>query len=69
MYHSKGANNKINHLHERSGHIVYKDSYSLYVYLLAKGNLFTIHRSKLQSLATGPSRVKRNFPKTIMCNI
>ena len=31
MFHSRRVNNKINHLHERSLRIVYKDNYSSYV--------------------------------------
>ena len=34
MFHSRGVNNKINHLHERLLRIVYKDNISLFEDLL-----------------------------------
>ena len=69
MLHSRRVNNKINHLHERSLRIVYKDNYSSYVDLLAKGKSFTIHQRNIQSLAIELFKVKRNLSNVIMCNI
>ena len=69
MFHSRRVNNKINHLHERSLRIVYKDNYSSYVDMLAKDNSFTIHQRNIQSLAIEIFKVKRNFLNVIMCNI
>ena len=43
MFHSRRVNNKINHLHERSLRIVYKDNYCSCVDLLVKDKSFTIH--------------------------
>ena len=36
IFHSRRVNNKINHLHERSHRIVYKDNYSSYVICLQR---------------------------------
>ena len=69
MFHSRRVNNKINHLHERSLRIVYKDNYSSYVDLLVKDKSFTIHQRNIQSLAIELFKVKRNLSNVIMCNI
>ena len=69
MFHSRRVNNKINHLHERSLRIVYKDNYSSYVDLLVKDKSFTIHQRNIQSLAIELFKVKRNHSNVIMCNI
>ena len=69
MFHSRTINNKVNHLHERSLRIVYKDNYSSYVDLLAKDKSFTIHQRNIQSLAIELFKVKRNLSNVIMCNI
>ena len=64
MFHSRRVINKINHLHERSLRIVYKDNYCCYVDLLAKGKLFTNHQRNIQSLA-----IELPNYRMIMCNI
>ena len=69
MLYSRRVNNKINHLHERSLRIVYKDNYSSYVDLLVKDKSFTIHQRNIQSLAIELFKVKRNHSNVIMCNI
>ena len=43
MFHGRVLNRKINHLHERSLRIVYKDSVSSFHELLQKDHSFTIH--------------------------
>ena len=69
IFDSRRVNNKINHLHERSLRIVYKDNYSSYVDLLVKDKSFTIHQRNIQSLAIELFKVKRNLSNVIMCNI
>ena len=69
MFHSRRVNNKINHLHERSLRIVYKDNYSSYVDLLAKDKSFTIHQKNIQSIGIELFKVKQNLSNVIMCNI
>ena len=51
MFHSRRVNNEINNLHESALRIGYKDNYSSYMDLLAKGKSLTIHRRKIHSLA------------------
>ena len=69
MFHSRGVNNKINHLHERSLQIVYKDNISSFEDLLKKDRSFTIHQMNIQSLATELFKVKGNLLKNIMYDI
>ena len=61
MFHSRGANNKITHLHERSLRIFYKDNISSFEDLLEKDRSFTIHQRNTQSLAIESFKVKRNL--------
>ena len=65
MFHGRGVNNKINHLHERSLRIVFKDNNSSFVDLLKKDNSFT----NIQSLAIKLFKVKENLLLTIMNDI
>ena len=65
MFHGRGVNNKINHLHERSLRIVYKDNNSSFVDLLKKDNSFR----NIQSLVIKLFKVKENLLITIMNDI
>ena len=65
MFHGRGVNNKINHLHERSLRIVYKDNDSSFVDLLKKDNSFR----NIQSLVIKLFKVKENLLITIMNDI
>ena len=69
MFHSRRVNNEINHLHECSLRIVYKDNCSSYVDLLVKDKSLTTHQRNIQSLAVELFKVKRNLSNVIMCNI
>ena len=69
MFHSRRINNKINHLHERSLRIGYKDNYRSYVDLLVKDKSFTVYQRNIQSLAIELFKVRRNLSNMIMCNI
>ena len=69
MFHGRGVNNKINHLHERSLRIVYKDNTSSFEDLLKKDNSFTIHQRNIQSLAIELFKVKGNLSNNIMYDI
>lgn len=69
MFHGRGINNKINHLHERLPHIVYKENNRPnFKDLLKKENLFTVHNGNIQSLIES-FKVKENFSNTIINDI
>ena len=51
MFHSRELNKKINHIHERSLRIVYKDYNSFFNDLLKKDKSVCIHDRNIQSLA------------------
>ena len=69
MSHGKGVNNKINHLHESSLYIVYKDNKSSLRDLLKKDNSISVHHIKVHSLAIELFKVKENFSNKIMKDI
>ena len=69
MFHSRGVNNKVNHLHEGSLRIVYKDNISSFEDLLKKARSLNIHQRNIQSLAIELFKVKGNLSNNIMCDI
>ena len=69
MFQGRGRNNKINHLHECSLCIVYKDNNSSFKELLKKDNSFTVHHRNIQSLAIELSKIKANLSNTIINKI
>ena len=67
MFHSRGLNNRINRLHERSLRIVYQDNVSSFEELLKRDNSVTIHGQNIQSLAIELFKTKNGY--TPMNNI
>ena len=58
MFHGRVRNRKINHLHECSLWIVYKDSISSFQELLQKDHSFTIHQRNIQNQAIELYKIK-----------
>ena len=69
MFYIRKANSKINHIHERSLRILYKDNISSFEELLKKDKSFRIHHRKIQSLAIELFKVKNSLSNRIMCDI
>ena len=69
MFHGRVLNRKINHLHERSIGIEYKDSISSVLELLSKDHSSTIHDRNSQSLAIELYKIKDNLSNEIMSSI
>ena len=66
MTHSRGFNNKINHIHERALRIVYKDFSTPFEGLLAKDKCVTIHNQSLQQLVIEIFKVKMGISPIII---
>ena len=69
MTHSRGLNNKINHIHEIALRIVYKDFSTPLEGLLAKDKSVTIHNRNLQQLAIEVFKVKTGISPIIVKEI
>ena len=69
MFHGRVLNRKINHLHEPSLRILYKDSISSFYVLLQKDHFFTIHYRTLKSLAIELHEMKEILSNEIMSSI
>ena len=69
MFYSRKANSKINHIHERSLRIVYKDNISSFEELLKKHKSFCIHHRNIQSFANELLKAKNSLSNRTMCDI
>ena len=69
MFHDTEINRKINHMHERSRRIFYRNYNSSFKDLLKKDNSVCIHHRNIQSLAVELFKVKENLSNTIMSDI
>ena len=69
MFHGRVLNRKINHLHERSLRIVYKDRVSSFHELLQKYHTFIIRHRNNQNLAIELFKIKENLSNEIMSSI
>ena len=61
MFHGKGVNSKINHIHERALRIAYQDFTSRFAERLINDNPVSIHQLHLQLLITEIYRAKMNI--------
>ena len=69
MFHSRKTNFKINHIHERTLRIVYKNNISSFEELLKKDKSLCILHRNIQSLAIENFKVKNYLSNRIMCDI
>ena len=69
MFHGRIVNKKINHLHERSVHIVYKDYISSFEDSLKRDKSVSVHHRYIQSLAIELFKVKQNLSNSMLSNI
>ena len=57
MFYSRTTNSKINHIHEKSSRIMYKDNICSFEELLKKDKSFCIHFRNIKSLVIEPFKV------------
>ena len=69
IFHDRVLNSKINHLHERSLRIGYRDSIISFQELLKKDHSFTVHHRNIQILAIELYKIKENLSNEIMNSI
>ena len=69
MFHSRGLNNKINSLHERTLRITNGDRSSSFQDLLKKDNSVFIHHRNIQVLPTEMFEGKNNIAREIMTEL
>ena len=69
MFHGRALNRKINHLHEHTLQIVYKETISSFHKLLQKDHRFTIHHKNIQSMDIDLYKIKENLSNEIMSSI
>ena len=69
MFHDRGVNSKINHIHERALRIAYQDFTSSFAELLINDNSVSIHQRNLQLLVTEIYRTKMNINPSFMKEI
>ena len=67
LFHNRRINNKINHLHERSLPIVYKDNYSSLVDLMQRTNRLPFIKETLSPLLS--NYLRKHLSNGIMCNV
>ena len=69
MFHGRGLNRKINHIHGKSLLIVYKGYINSFNDLLKMHKSVCILHRNIQSLAVEQFQVKKDLSNTIMCEM
>ena len=69
MFHSGKLNERINHIHELTPKIVYKDFNSSFQELLIEDNSLNIHHRNLQKLVTEIFKVKNGLSPELMNDV
>ena len=66
MFHSRGLNNKINRIHERTLRIIFNDKSSTFQELLGKDNSLTTQHRNIRALATEIYKVLYGYSPAIL---
>ena len=71
MFYSRKANSKINHIHERSLRIVYKDNISSFEELLKKDKSVCIHHRNIRIMCDVSNRIMSDIfeARNLDCNL
>ena len=69
MTHSRGLNNKINHIHKQAARIIYKHFSTCFEVLLAKYQAVAIHNPNVQQLVIEIFKMKMEISPVIMREI
>ena len=69
MFHRRKLNERINHIHERTVRIVYRDFKSSFQELLIEDNSLNIHHRNLEKLMTGIFKVKNGLSPKLMNDV
>ena len=69
MFHSRNLNKRINHIHEETIRIVYKDFQSSFQEILVEDNSLNIHHINLQKYVTEIFKIKNGLSPELMKNV
>ena len=69
MFHGRGTNNKINHLHERALRMVYNEYEISFEELLLRDNSFTVHENNIKKLMVELYKVVNGLSSQIFCEL
>ena len=69
MFHSRNLNKRINHIHEETIRIVYKDFQSSFQEILVEDNSLNIHHINLQKYVTEIFKIKNGLSPELMKDV
>ena len=69
MFHSRNLNKRINHIHEETIRIVYKDFQSSFQEVLVEDNSLNIHHINLQKYVTEIFKIKNGLSPELMKDV
>ena len=69
MFHDRGVEHKINHVHERALRCVYRDDVSTFEELLRKDGTFSMHHRNIQAMVIEMFKTKNNVGPSLLNQI